>query len=107
MKRVALALLALGVCLRAETVLLTFDGAGALLGQSEAVFRKGGLAIVSRDALRKATVARILDETGRLHPVLWISAEDKDSSVLEVFVGAQAPKGPDAASEAQNGCVFP
>lgn len=78
--------------------MLTFDGAGALLGQSEAVFRKGGLAIVSRDALRKATVARILDETGRLHPVLWISAEDKDSSVLEVFVGAQAPKGPDAAS---------
>jgi tetratricopeptide (TPR) repeat protein len=98
MKRVALALLALGVCLRAETVLLTFDSSGALLAQSRAVFRRGGLAMVPRESLKKASTAQILDEDGRLHPVLWISADDKDSGVLEVYVGAQAPKGPDSAS---------
>jgi tetratricopeptide (TPR) repeat protein len=98
MKRVALALLALGVCLRAETLLLTFDSSGALLAQSQAVFRKGGLAMVPRESLKKVATAQILDEDGHLHPILWITADDKDSSVVEVYVGAQAPKGPDSAS---------
>ena len=58
MKRVALALLALGLCLRAETVLLTYDSSGALLAQNLAVFRRGGLAMVPREPLKKASTAQ-------------------------------------------------
>jgi hypothetical protein len=84
--------------LRAETVLLTHDASGNLLRQAPAALRKGGLALVPRDAFFGAKSARLIDPDGRMHPVLWISAEDADAGVLEVFVGAQAPAGPDAAS---------
>lgn len=84
--------------MKAETVLLTHDSSGNFLNQAPAVLRKGGFALVSRTALFGAASAHVLDETGRLHPVLWITADDADAGVAEVFVGAQAPKGPDAAT---------
>ncbi|MBI5084674.1 MAG: tetratricopeptide repeat protein [Acidobacteria bacterium] len=91
-----------GLALRAETVLLAHDGNGGLLRQAPAVLRTGGLALVGREALFGAASASIIDDEGRLHPVLWISAEDADAGVLEVFVGAQAPPGPHAASSMGN-----
>ncbi|MBI5283250.1 MAG: tetratricopeptide repeat protein [Candidatus Solibacter usitatus] len=94
----AFALLAFGVTLRAETVLLAHDAKGALLRQAPAVLRAGGLALVGREALFGASSASIIDADGRMHPVLWISAEDADAGVVEVFVGAQAPPGPHGAS---------
>ena len=84
--------------LRAETVLLTHDGQGSLLHSGHAVLRKGGFALAPREALFGAASARIIDDSGGMHPVLWISAEDADSGVVEVFVGGQAPSGPDASS---------
>lgn len=84
--------------LQAEPVLLTHDATGRFLKEAPAVMRKGGFALVPREALFGAATARILDEQGRMHPVLWITAEDGDAGVLEVFVGAQAPGGPDPAT---------
>lgn len=84
--------------LRAETTLLTHDGTGRFLRQAPAVLRKGGLALVPREALFGAASAHVMDELGKLHPVLWITAEDADAGVLEVYVGAQAPAGPDPAT---------
>lgn len=95
--RVCLLIFALA-CLRAEPILLTYDSAGRLLQQAPAVVRPGGVALVSRDALAGAVSAALLDDGMRLHPVLWISGEDADAGVLEVFVGAQAPRGPDPAT---------
>lgn len=82
----------------AEPLLLTYDGAGRLLRQDFAVVRPGGFVLAPRDALWSAASAALLDEQARLHPVLWISAEDADAGVVELFVGAQAPRGPDPAT---------
>jgi tetratricopeptide (TPR) repeat protein len=84
--------------LRAEPVLLTYDGSGRLLRQDRAVVRAGGFALAPRDALFGAASATLLDDNGRLHPVLWISADDADAGVLELYIGAQAPRGPDPAT---------
>lgn len=84
--------------LRAETVLLTHDATGNLLKQAPVVMRRGGLALAPREALFGAASAQILDDQNRIHPVLWITADDADAGVVEVFVGAQAPKGPDPAT---------
>lgn len=84
--------------LGAEPLLLTYDGTGRLLRQDRAVVRPGGYALAPRDALLGAASATLLDDTGGIHPVLWISADDADAGVLELYVGAQAPRGPDPAS---------
>jgi tetratricopeptide (TPR) repeat protein len=86
--------------LAAEPLLLTYDGQGRLTGQHATVVRPGGFALAAREALVGAAAATLLDDGGGLHPVLWISAEDADSGVVEVFVGAQAPHGPDRATSA-------
>lgn len=97
--KLSLCALAITICgLRAETVLLTHDAQGNLVKTGQAVLRKGGYALAPREALYGATSARIIDESGVMHTLLWISAEDADSGVVEIFVGTQAPTGPDAAS---------
>lgn len=97
--KLSLCALAITLCsLRAETVLLTHDAQGNLLQTGNAVLRKGGYALAPREALFGAASARIIDDSGGMHSVLWISAEDADSGVVEIFVGAQASAGPDAAS---------
>ncbi len=90
--------LCLSLALHAEPALLTYDAGGRLLHQARAVVRPGGIAYVARDALAGAASASLLDDNGQLHPLLWITGEDADSGVLEIYIGAQAPKGPDAAS---------
>ncbi|HEY3440582.1 MAG TPA: tetratricopeptide repeat protein [Paludibaculum sp.] len=97
--KLSLCAAALVVCsLHAETVLLTHDSKGTLLKTAHAVLRKGGYVLAPREALFGAVSAQVIDDKGAMHAVLWISAEDADSGVVELFVGAQAPAGPDAAS---------
>ena len=98
MKQCACLLLLAVASLRAETLLLTHDSQGNLLSQSAAILRRSGYALVSRDPLYGAASAAILDESGRLQPVLWISADDADAGVAEVFLGVQAPSGPASSS---------
>lgn len=81
-----------------RTLLLTYDAAGGLIGRSSAVLRQGGYAFAPREALFGARTANVVDETGRMHPVLWVTGEDGDAGVAEVWVGAQAPNGPDNTS---------
>jgi tetratricopeptide (TPR) repeat protein len=90
--------LALAPLALAGTRLLTFDARGALTGEAPAVLRTGGLALAPREALLGAARAVLVDEQGRLHPLLWIAGEDADAGVVEIFVGLQAPRGPDAAT---------
>jgi hypothetical protein len=96
--RVSLFLLAAAVSLQAEPVLLTYGPAGEFLQQARTVIRPGGLALAPRHALLGAASAAVLDDQGRVHPVLWISGQDIDAGVAELFIGAQAPAGPDPAS---------
>lgn len=96
--RLSLGILLACSILRAEPVLLTYDASGRLLRQDRAVVRPGGFALVPRDALTGAASATLLDDNGGLHPALWISAEDADAGVVELFIGAQAPRGPDPAT---------
>lgn len=86
------------LCAGAAPSLLTYDGSGRLLGQYGAVMRGGGYALAPRAAMIGAEAAGIYDGAGRLHPVLWITGEDLDSGVVEVFLGLQAPAGPAAAT---------
>lgn len=87
---------------RGDTILLAHDAEGRLLRQAHALFRQNGLALTSRDALIGAKSAVVLDDNGRTHPVIYITGEDPDSGVVEVFVGLQAPRGPAAASSLKN-----
>jgi tetratricopeptide (TPR) repeat protein len=96
MKRLA-ACVWLAAAVSAEPVLLTFDGQGNLLRQGAAVIRRGGYAYVSRDALRGASSALVKDDRDAIHPVLWVTGDDPDAGVAEVWIGAQAPAGPDDA----------
>lgn len=96
--RVLLFVLAATCVASAEPVLLTYDAQGRLTGQHHAVVRPSGFALAARDALQGAAAAKLLDEAGALHPVLWISADDADSGVVELYIGAQARRGPDPAS---------
>lgn len=81
-----------------DTVLLSHDADGRLLRQAPALFRQNGLALASRDALIGAKSAVVLDDLGRFHPVIFVSGEDPDAGVVELFVGVQAPQGPAMAS---------
>lgn len=81
-----------------DTLLLSHDADGRLLRQAPALFRQNGLALTSRDALIGAKSAVVLDDRGRWHPVMYVTGEDPDTGVVEVFVGLQAPSGPATAS---------
>ena len=97
MKHLAAALLC-ALALRAEPVLLVHDATGALLRQAPAVLRTQGKALAPREALYGAASALLMDDRHVLHRVVSITAEDRDSGVVELFVGRQAPAGPDAAT---------
>ena len=97
MKPLAAGLLC-ALALGAEPVLLVHDASGALLRQAPAVLRKAGKALAPREALYGAASALLLDDSHALYTVAWITAEDRDSGVVELFVGRQAPRGPDAAT---------
>jgi len=90
-------LCAISLC--AEPVLLVHDQSGALLRQVGVVVRPEGKVLASRDALFGAASAVLLDERGGLSQALSVTAEDRDSDVVELFVGRQAPAGPDLASQ--------
>ena len=96
MKHVAAAVVC-ALALRAEPVLLVHDATGALLRQAPAVLRTQGKALAPREALYGAASAVLLDDQQKMHSVVAITAEDRDSGVVELFVGRQAPAGPDAA----------
>lgn len=81
-----------------DTVLLSHGADGRLLRQAPALFRRNGLVLTSRDALIGAKSAVVVDDLGRPHPVVFVSGEDPDAGVVEVFVGLQAPQGPASAS---------
>lgn len=89
-----------------EPRLLTFAADGALLADGPAILRSGGYALAPREAFYGAQRALIQDKDSRLHPVLWVTGEDIDTGVLEVWVGAQAPPGPDASSQSSNRVRF-
>ena len=97
MKHLAAGLLC-ALALRAEPVLLVHDATGALLRQAPAVLRTQGKALAPREALYGAASALLMDDRHVLHRVVSITAEDRDSGVVELFVGRQAPAGPDAAT---------
>ena len=79
--------------------LLTFDGAGRLLTITEAAIRPGGFAYVSRDALYGASAASVEDERGVLHQVVWVTGDNVEIGVAVVWIGLQAPPGPDEATQ--------
>jgi tetratricopeptide (TPR) repeat protein len=81
----------------AEPVLLTYDAQGKLLGQGAAAIRPGGYAFVSRELLRGASTGLVKDDRDAIHPVLWVTSDDPDAGVAEVWIGNQAPAGPDPA----------
>lgn len=83
----------------AEPVLLVHDHAGRLLRQVPVAERSGGKVLVPREALYGAVAAILLDERGGTHQALSVTADDRDSGVVELFVGLQAPAGPDTASQ--------
>lgn len=90
--------LVLAASLHAGT-LLTYDSSGALRNVSSAVALQPGFHLVSRGALLGAVHAAVLDSRGTLHPVLFISGDDPDAGVAEIFTGHQAPAGPPRAPE--------
>jgi len=94
MRRALWACAALALGLRAEPRLLTYDAAGRLLGESGAVLRREGRVLVGREALKGAERALVLDDRGAMHTVVWVTGEDSDAGVVELFVGLQAPAGP-------------
>lgn len=98
MRKVCIGWLLAASAMAGEPELLTYDATGALLAQSPAILRTGGYALVPREALYGADRAIIQDTDGRLHPLLWVTGEDIDAGVAEVWVGLQAPAGPGAAS---------
>lgn len=79
--------------------LLTYDSSGALRNVSSAAAREPGFFLADRGALLGAASAAVLDSSGALHPVLFISGDDPDAGVAEIFVGYQAPAGPPRAPE--------
>lgn len=79
--------------------LLAFDSGGTLRSVSPAAAREAGFLLVSRADLLGAASAAVLDSRGVLHPVIWVSGDDPDAGVAEVFVGYQAAAGPPRAPE--------
>jgi len=84
------------ISLYAEPVLLVHDQAGALLRQIRVAVRPEGKVLASRDALFGAASAILLDDLGSLNEAVSITAEDRDSGIVELFAGRQVPAGPDA-----------
>lgn len=81
----------------AEPVLLVHDRAGKLLRQAPVVVRPEGKVLAPRDALYGAASALLLDEHGGTYQALSVTADDRDSGVVELFVGRQVSAGPDTA----------
>ncbi len=79
--------------------MLVHDQSGALLRQAGVVVRPEGKVLASREALYGAGSAVLLDEKGGMNEVVFLTAEDRDSGIVELFVGRQVPQGPDAASQ--------
>jgi tetratricopeptide (TPR) repeat protein len=79
--------------------LLTYDSTGALRSVSAAVARQPGYLLVNRSALLGAASAAVLAPDSALYPLLYISGDDPDAGVAEIFVGYQAPQGPPPAPE--------
>lgn len=100
MKSAVLALLVVSGLAQAGTRLLSFSPDGRLISESEAAIRPGGAAYVSRDALLGASAASIQDLHGALHPVVWILGDDAELGVAIVWIGLQAPPGPDPSTKA-------
>lgn len=89
---------ALSGWLHAEPALLTFDAAGKLLAQTAVIVRPNGYAYTNREAFYGAARAVVLDDERRISPVLWVTGDDPDAGVLQIWVGLQIPKGPDDSS---------
>jgi hypothetical protein len=83
----------------AEPLLLVHDAHGALLRQAPVVLRPGGRVLVARTALYGASSALLFDDNRATHRVLAVTAEDRDSGVVELNVGLQAPAGVPLASQ--------
>ena len=83
----------------AEPVLLVHDQSGALLRQIRVALRPEGKVLASRESLYGAASAVLLDERGGMSQVVSVTAEDRDSGIVELFVGRQVPPGPDLASQ--------
>lgn len=93
MRSLAAALL-LCAGLAAESRLWVHDESGAFLREARAVIRTRGHVLVSREALYGAGSAVLIDEKGAMHRALWVTSDNPDLGVLELFVGVQAPPGP-------------
>jgi|DewCreStandDraft_4_1066084.scaffolds.fasta_scaffold110951_2 tetratricopeptide (TPR) repeat protein len=91
MLRLALAL-AIASSLQAGE-LLAYDAAGSLKGSWPAEPVAAGFVLAPRDALLGTASAAYFDPRGVLHPVLWVSGDDPDAGLAELFVGFQAPAG--------------
>jgi len=87
------------LALSAEPVLLVHDASGALLRQAAVVLRPEGKALAARDALFGAASAVVLDGQGGIARAIAVTAEDRDASIVELFVGLQIPAGPALASQ--------
>ncbi|GIU73856.1 MAG: hypothetical protein KatS3mg004_0943 [Bryobacteraceae bacterium] len=98
MTRRLCALLALASALQGGE-LLTWDASGALRGSWAAEPVHAGHVLVAREALVGAASATYLDTRGGMYPVLWVSGDDPDAGVAELFVGFQAPGGAPRAPE--------
>jgi hypothetical protein len=98
MKCFAAALLC-AIPLFAEPVLLVHDHAGNLLRQAPAVVRPEGMVLTARESLYGAASAVLLDDRGGLQQALAVTADDRDSGVVQLFVGRQAAAGPNTASQ--------
>lgn len=98
MKGAVALLLAAAVSPVAGQSLLTYDNSGALISQTEAALRPGGMAYVSREALYGAASAIVIEAGGRLHPVLWVTGDEPDIAVARVWIGLQAQPGPDPST---------
>jgi Tfp pilus assembly protein PilF len=72
---------------------------GSFLRQSAVAVRKGGYALIPREALYGASTAMILDARGGMHPVLYVTGDNPDVGVLEVWAGLQLPPGADGSRE--------
>ncbi|MCX7605559.1 MAG: tetratricopeptide repeat protein [Bryobacteraceae bacterium] len=87
--------------------LLVFDAAGALLGSWPAEAASAGFVLAPRQSLYGAARATYLDGRGGLHPVLWVSGDDPDAGIAELFVGYQAaeiaPRAPEIGRTAVSG----
>ena len=79
--------------------MLVHDRSGALVRQSGVVVRPDGKVLASREVLYGAASAVLLDDKGGMNGVVSMTAEDRDSGIVELFVGRQVPQGPDAASQ--------